>query len=260
MTIFKETTSFIHYSDLLKNLIIRDIKVRYKRSVLGFLWVMLNPLLMMFILNIIFSELFKFSAKNYTAYLITGIVFWNFYSQSTSIAVSSFVNNANLIKKIYLPKSLFPLSVVCSAMVNLIFSLVPLFFIIFLSKANISPYIVLLPVIIMLSIIFVYGVSLIIATFMVFFHDIKQIYEVVVFALMYMTPVFYPIDIVPEKYRFIVEINPLTHFINLFRYTIYEETTLSYDKLLTVTIISLFMCLLGLVIYSRFKDKIVYEL
>ncbi len=260
MAILRDTTSIIHYSDLLKNLIIRDIKVRYKRSVLGFVWVMLNPLLMMFILNLVFSELFKSSTKNYTAYLITGIVFWNFYAQSTSIAVSSLVSNANLIKKIFLPISLFPLSVVCSAMVNLVFSLIPLFFIILLSKADISPYLFMLPVVILLSVVFVYGVSLAISTLMVFFHDLRQIYEVLVFALMYMTPVFYPIDIVPEKYRFIVDLNPLTQYINLFRGTIYDEVGFSFENCLYLFLISFTALLLGNLIYSRLRGRIVYEL
>ncbi|MCX8069351.1 MAG: ABC transporter permease [Thermodesulfovibrionales bacterium] len=256
----KELYDIFKYSELLKNLVIRDIKVRYKRSVLGFLWVMLNPLLMMVILNIIFSELFKTSAKNYTAYLITGIVFWNFYSQSTSIAVSSFVSNANLIKKIYLPKSLFPLSVVCSAMVNLIFSLIPLFIIILLSDANLSPYIYMLPIVMILSTIFIYSISLCIATFMVFFHDIKQIYEVLLFALMYMTPIFYPIEIVPQKYRFVIDSNPLTHFIELFRSTIYADTPFSFERLFYLIIMTLSAYLIGNIIYLKLKDKIVYQL
>lgn len=257
---YKEIYDIYKYRYLLFKLVERDIKVRYKRSLLGFLWVMLNPLLMMFILNLIFSELFKASTKNYTAYLITGIVFWNFYAQSTSIAVSSFVSNANLIKKIYLPKSLFPLSIVCSAMVNLIFSLIPLFLIILLSDAKISPHFYMLPVVMMMSIIFVYGISLCISTFMVFFHDIKQIYEVLLFALMYMTPIFYPLEIVPQRYRFIIDSNPLTNFIELFRSTIYADIHFSFEKLIYLSIISLTVYLIGNLIYLKLQDKIVYQL
>jgi ABC-type polysaccharide/polyol phosphate export permease len=250
----------LKYLYLLQNLVVRDIKVRYKRSVLGFIWVMLNPLLIMFILNLVFSELFKGASKNYTAYLITGIVFWNFYSQSTSVAVSSFVSNANLIKKIYLPKSIFPMSVVLSAGINLLFSLIPLIIILLLTKTDISPYFYMLPIVILLSLIFAYGVSLCIATFMVFFHDIKQIYEVLVFALMYMTPIFYPIDIVPQRYRFIIDANPLTYFIELFRSTIYAETVFSYERLSLLFLISLTSYVIGNLIYTKFKDRLVYEL
>ncbi len=250
----------LKYSYLLQNLVIRDIKVRYKRSVLGFIWVMLNPLLIMLILNLVFSELFKGASKNYTAYLITGIVFWNFYSQSTSTAVNSFVGNANLIKKVYLPKTLFPLSVVLSAVINLLFSLIPLLIILLITNTNISPYIYMLPLVILLGAIFVYGVSLCIATFMVFFHDVKQIYEVLVFALMYMTPIFYPIDIVPQRYRFIIDANPLTHFIELFRSTLYLETAFSYERLFLLLLVSLASYIIGSLIYAKFKDRIVYEL
>ncbi|MFN3481187.1 MAG: ABC transporter permease, partial [Thermodesulfovibrionales bacterium] len=123
---FREIKEIIRYRELLRNLVIKDIKVRYKRSVLGFLWVMLNPLLMMLVLNIVFSGLFKVSTPNYTAYLISGIILWNFFSQSTSTSLVSFMGNSNLIKKIYLPKAIFPLSIVLSALIHFTFSLIPL--------------------------------------------------------------------------------------------------------------------------------------
>ena len=116
----------LKYRELLRNLVIRDIKVRYKRSLLGFFWVMLNPLLMMLILNLVFSELFRVSTKDYTAYLLSGIILWNFFSQGTSTSVYSLIRNSNLIKKIYLPRAIFPFSVVISALINFIFSLLPL--------------------------------------------------------------------------------------------------------------------------------------
>ena len=146
----KEAVEIIKYKELLRNLVARDIKVRYKRSVLGFLWVMLNPLLMMLILNMVFSGLFGISTKNFTAYLLSGIILWSFFSQSTSTSVVSFLGNSNLIKKVYIPKAIFPLSVVVSAMINFIFSLVPLFIIFFITGTSVSPHLYLLPAILIM--------------------------------------------------------------------------------------------------------------
>ncbi len=238
----------------------RDIKVRYKRSVLGFLWVMLNPLFMMLILNMVFSELFRVATKNYTSYLLSGIILWNFFSQSTSSALVSLLTNSNLIKKIYLPKAIFPLSVVMSAVVNFVFSLVPLFLIFYLTGTSVGGRIIMLPLVIVLVGIFCYGVSLILSTLTVFFHDTKYIYEVVLLAMMYMTPVFFPESIVPERFRIIFELNPMYYFISVFRGVLYMDVPFFYEKLLFASLFALGALSTGWIFYDRYKDRVVYHL
>lgn len=257
---FKEIKEIIRYRELLRNLVIKDIKVRYKRSVLGFLWVMLNPLLMMLVLNIVFSELFKVSTPNYTAYLISGIILWNFFSQSTSTSLVSFIGNSNLIKKIYLPKSIFSLSIILSALIHFTFSLIPLFIIFLVTGTRLSPYIYLLPFILILVFMFSYGISLIISTLTVFFHDTKYIYDVLLLAWMYSTPIFYPESIIPDKFRFILQINPLYYFLDLFRSSLYTDIQSDPQKLLYGLFFSVLALSVGWLFYNRFKDKVVLYL
>ena len=155
---FREITEIIKYRELLRNLVAKDIKIRYKRSVLGFFWVML---LMMIILNMVFSEIFHMSGKNYAVYILSGFIVWNLFSQSTSTSLMSFTGNRDLIKKIALPKAIFPLSVGLSALIHFVFALIPLFIIMFFAGTHISPRIFMLPFIILSIMLFCYGISLI---------------------------------------------------------------------------------------------------
>jgi ABC-2 type transport system permease protein len=256
----KEAVEIMRYRELLRNLVVRDIKVRYKRSVLGFLWVMLNPLLMMLILNMVFSGIFKVSTKNYTAYLLSGIILWGLFSQSTSTSIVGFIGNSNLIKKVYLPKAIFPLSVVISAMIHFVFSLVPLFIIFVVQGTTVSPYLFLLPVILVMIAVFCFGVSLIISTLTVFFHDTKYIYEVLLQAWMYLTPIFYPESIIPERFSFVLHLNPFYYFLSVFRAVLYTDVPFSAEKLVFGASYALAVFLAGWFFYNRYRDRVVYYL
>jgi len=258
--ILKEAAEIIKYRELLRNLVIRDIKVRYKRSVLGFVWVMLNPLLMMLILNMVFSEVFKISTKNYIAYLISGIILWNFFSQSTSTAIMSLIGNSNLIKKMYLPKAIFPLSVIISAAINFGFSLIPLFIIFFITGTPVSSYIYLLPAIFILIILFSFGIALIISILTVFFHDTIYIYDVLLLAWMYLSPIFYPESIVPKKFSVIFHLNPFYYFLEIFRGALYMDISSLSEKPFYSFIFSIIAMIAGWLIYNRYKDRVVYYL
>ncbi len=257
---FNEFFAIVRYKELLRNLVARDIKVRYKRSILGFLWVMLNPLLMMLILSMVFSELFKVTTKNYTTYLLSGLILWGFFSQSTSASVVSLLSNSNLIKKIFIPKAIFPLSVILSASINLLFSLVPLFLIMYITGTPVGPNFYLLPVIIILVGLFSFGISLVVSTLTVFFHDTIYIYEVLLMAWMYMTPIFYPESVVPKEFLFIFHLNPFYYFMNTFRGALYLDVSHMLENLLYGTLYSVAAFFVGWFIYNRNKDKLVYYL
>ena len=256
----EEAREIFRYRELLRNLVFRDIKVRYKRSFLGFVWVMLNPLLMMLIMNIVFSEVFKISTKNYTAYLLSGIILWNFFSQSTSTAVISMVQNSNLIKKIYMPKAVFPLAVVLSATINFAFSLVPLSIIFFITGTKVSSHLYLLPFIFIFVGLFSYGIALMLSTLTVFFHDTIYIYDVLLLAWMYATPIFYPDHIIPRKFAAILQLNPLYHFITIFRGALYMDVPSLAGSMFCGFLFSLASVVGGWLLYNRFKDRIVYYL
>ncbi|RJQ18398.1 MAG: ABC transporter permease [Nitrospiraceae bacterium] len=252
----KEMSEILRYKELLRNLVSTDIKVRYKRSVLGFMWVMLNPLLIMLVLYIVFSTLFHVSV----VYILSGIILWNFFSQSTSTALNSFIGNSNLIKKVYLPKAIFPLSVILSAMVNFAFSLVPLFIILSITGLNISPYLILVPVVLVMIAIFSFGISLIVSTLTVFFHDTKYIYEVFLLAWMYMTPIFYPESIISGKFSIILHLNPVYYYVSIFRMALSADVHFMPEKLLYGFLSSLLALVAGWIFYNRNRNRIVYYL
>jgi ABC-type polysaccharide/polyol phosphate export permease len=256
----EEAKEIFRYRELLRNLVSRDIKKRYKRSALGFLWVMLDPLLMLLIFYVIFSGLFGNSVGKYSAYVMSGIILWQFFSQGTKQASFAFLHNHNLINKIYLPKAVFPLSFVSASFVHFIFSLVPLFIIIIFSGTKLGFNILLLPYVVSIVFIFSLGIALTIATLAVFMHDVIYIYEVLLMGWMYLSAIFYPVSILPPKFQVFMSFNPLYHYISLFRGCIYDITQLTAEHIIIGSVFAVLSFLIGWGIYYRNKDKIIFYL
>jgi len=254
----QEFSEILRYRELLRNLIERDIKKRYKRSALGFLWVMLDPLLMMLVFYIVFAGLFGKAVGNYTAYVITGIIMWQLFAQGTKVSSMAFIHNCNLISKIHLPTAIFPIAVVGSSVAHFIFSLVPLFIIILFSGTIPSYYIPFLPVTIALIVIFSIGISLTISTLTVFFHDVVYIYDVILIGWMYLSAIFYPVTILPQKLQILMSLNPLYHYISLFRACIYDTTLPIIEHLIFGTAFAIISFAIGWTIYHQNRDKIIF--
>ncbi|NWF98823.1 MAG: ABC transporter permease [Nitrospirae bacterium] len=255
-----EIKEIVRYNGLLHNLIIRDIKVRYKRSMLGFFWVMLHPLLIMLILNVMFSKVFNIGKGSYSVYILSGIIIWNFFSQGTTNAMDSFRTNNELIRKVYFPRAVLPISVITSSLIHFVFSLVPLFIIIVLTNTPISSKIIILPITIVPVLLFALGISLIISVLNVYFHDTRYIYEVLIMAWMYATPIFYPASIVSGKLEIIIRLNPFYYFLDSFRTALYLDNPLFITHLIFGFLFAVFAFIFGLLIYAKNKDKIVYYL
>jgi ABC-type polysaccharide/polyol phosphate export permease len=256
----EEAREVFRYRELLRNLVSRDIKKRYKRSAVGFLWVMLDPLLMMLIFYVIFSGIFRASVGNYAAYIMCGITLWQLFAQGTKTSGIIFLHSRNLLDKVYLPKAIFPLAVVLCSVVHFIFSLVPLFFIIILSGTQLSYDIVLLPFVLCLVVLFSLGIAFTVATLSVFFHDVNYIYDVLLMAWMFFTPLYYPVSVLPEKFRPLMELNPFYHYLSLFRACVYDGTIPKIEHFVIGTLFSASSFLVGWVIYQRNKDKLIYYL
>jgi ABC-2 type transport system permease protein len=182
---------------------------------------MLNPLLMMVITTIVFSNLFRGSISNFPIYVLSGYVVWTFFSQSTVAASSSILDSAGLTRKVYVPPALFPLACIASAIINLGLSLVPLVLLMAITGGTFSPALVMLPLSTMVLALFCYGIGLILAAGAVFFRDVVYTYQVLLVAWMYLTPLFYPASIIPERFTIFLYINPLYHLVQLFRAPIY---------------------------------------
>ena len=217
MNFISAIKGLIRYSWLLQELIIRDLKIKYRRSVLGYLWSVLNPLLMMIVLTIVFSNMFRFDIPNYPVYLLAGQLVYGFFAESTSMAMSSILGGASLIKKVYLPKYIFPLSRVLSCFATMLFSLIALFLVMVATGTNFAITIIMLPVVLTYVLIFCVGMGLILSVLVVFFRDIQHLYGVFLTAFNYLTPIFYPASLLPDWLRELLPFNPMFDFINMFR-------------------------------------------
>ncbi|HWR57636.1 MAG TPA: ABC transporter permease [Thermodesulfovibrionales bacterium] len=257
---FREAKEIFRYRELLRNLVLRDVKIRYKRSALGFLWVMLDPLLMLLVFYALFVGLFGGSVGNYSAYVMSGLIMWQFFSQGTKVASIAFLQNRNLINKVYLPKAIFPLSIVASSLVHFIFSLVPLFIILLFSGIKLGLNLVLLPYVVCIVFVFSLGMALTVSTLAVFFYDVIFIYDVVLLGWMYLSAIFYPVSVLPQKLQVLMSLNPIYHFISLFRASLYDTTLLTAEHVLSGAAFALVSFLIGWGIYYRNRDKIVFYL
>ena len=245
------------YRYLLQELVARDIKKKYRRSILGVFWSLLNPLFTMIITAMIFSHLFRFDIENYPLYLLCGQIMFTFYNESTRFAMLSIIENGILLKKVYVLKYLFPTSRVLSSCVNLLFTLPALFLIIGFTEANfsIATFTFIIPLILML--IFCLGIGLIMTTLAVYFRDIIHLYSVFLSLLSYATPIFYPESIVPEEYALVLKLNPLCYYLKAFRQAICDGMVPELDLLIICTAISTFTIFFGWFLFKKYQNNFV---
>ncbi len=221
VSLLDEARDLMAHEHLLRSLVMRDLTVRYKRSVLGALWTMLNPLLMMLILTLVFSAFFRFAIKHFEVYFLSEYLPWIFFSQTTVASMASMAWNGPLMKRVRIPKSIFAVSTTLSGIANLAISCIPLAIIMLIKGAPFSSAVVFLPLSFLILGAFTLGVSLTLSSLSVYFADIKETYQAAVIGLMYLAPIIYPMSIVPEKYLWLVRLNPLVHLLQIVRDPIY---------------------------------------
>ena len=220
--------NFIKFRPLLNELIMRDIKTKYRKSILGVFWTILNPLFMMVVLSVVFSNLFKFDIEYFPVYLLSGQLIFNFYNEATTSAMGAIIDNGPLIKKIYVPKYVFVLSRIFSSSINLLASFTALIFVMLALRVELHYIVLLVPIPLFFIVFFSLGVGILLAAITVKFRDIMHLYSVFVTALMYLTPVIYPMSILKDAPRwvvFIINANPLTAFIKIFRAVVLDGVT-----------------------------------
>jgi ABC-2 type transport system permease protein len=248
------------YRDLILVLIVRELKVRYRRSTIGFLWTMIHPLLTMLVLEVVFSTAFRFNIKDYPVYVFSGILFWNFFNQSVVTSMNSLKGNASLLQKLPVPKAVFPIATVLSGVVNLIFALVPLSLILFGTNHRLSASLLFLPVGIIVATMFTLGAGLILSPLAVFFNDVIEMVTVVLTLILYLTPVFYPLSIVPLRFRWVVECNPLQLILEIFRAPIYRSQIPEIGQLSVAVLVATAMLVGGVAVFERSSDRIPFYL
>jgi ABC-type polysaccharide/polyol phosphate export permease len=218
--------------ELIYNLVQRELKARYKNSVLGFVWSLLNPLGMMVVFTIVFSVLMpNNSVPNYPIFLLCGLLPWNFFSASIMTGTNSIVANGNLVKKVYFPREVLPIATVLANLVNFLLALVVLFAAMLLVRIPLSPWLVLLPIVILIQTCFTLGIVFLLSTFQVFYRDTLIVLDVVLLAWFFLTPVFYPTSLLPtsltvlgitfDVQRVMYILNPMASLINMYRDILY---------------------------------------
>jgi ABC-type polysaccharide/polyol phosphate export permease len=218
MTWLQRLTELVKYRELVWNLVVRDLKVRYRNSILGFLWSLVNPLLMMTVFTVVFTVMWPNNQiPRFPVFVLCAILPWNWFTTSVMGAIPSIVGNAHLIKKVYFPREVLPLSVVLSNLVNFLLALLVLFAMLFVFGINLSRWALLLPVIILIQLAFTLGLAFILSTLNVFYRDTGVIMEVLLLAWFFLTPIFYPIDLLPQHrllWGFDLDIRRLAYILN----------------------------------------------
>lgn len=252
--------NFKKYQPLLYELVARDVKIKYRKSILGVLWTILNPLLMMVILSIVFSNLMKFDVENYSLYILGGQILFAFYNEATSGAMSAILGNASLIKKVYIPKYLFVLSRIASSSINIMSSFCAMIIVMLCTRTELhfTMFLAIVPIIFL--VVFSLGVGLALAALTVKFRDVMHLYGVFLTGLMYLTPIIYPMSILPNWVRFIVNLNPLTWMVEMFRDVMIYNTIPSFTKVVVSLVVSFATLAVGLWIFYKQQDDFILNL
>lgn len=252
--------NFMKFRPLLSELVARDIKIKYRRSVLGVLWTLLNPLCMMIILSIVFSNIFKFDVENFPLYVLSGQVIFNFFNDATTSSMTSIINSASLIKKVYVPKYLFVLSRIVSSFINLMAAFTALLLVMVATRTELhfTAFLSFIPL--FMVVVFSLGVGLILAALTVKFRDIIHLYSVFTTGLMYLTPVIYPMSILPEGIKTVVMLNPLTNYLIMFRGMMLENTLPTFQSLLIGVLEMGIALILGVYVFYKNQDEFILNI
>lgn len=251
---------FTRYGFLIRQLVSRDFKTKYKRSALGMAWSFLNPLLTMSVQYVVFSTLFQSDIPNYPVYLLSGIVFFNFFSEAVSMGMTSITGNASLIKKVYMPKYIYPVSRILSSLVNFALAIIPLLLVMLITGTAFTPALLLLIFDMLCLLGFVTGMSLLLTTAMTFFQDTQFLWGVVSMMWMYLTPLFYPESIIPAQFLTVYHMNPMYQYITFARICIIDGVSPEPMAYLWCILSSVVVLGLGILTFKRHQDKFVLYL
>lgn len=256
----------LRYRDLIRNLVVSELKARYKNSVLGFVWSLLNPLAMMMVFTVVFGVLWpNHDIRNYPIFLLCGLLPWNTFAASITGSMTSIVANSNLIKKVYFPREVLPIAAVLAQLVNFLLALLVLFAALLVFRANFSPWLWTLPLIILIQTCFTLGIGLILSTLHVFYRDTLMVMEVVMLAWFFLTPIFYSVRQLPAAYtllgieldvhRLFYILNPMASIINVYRDLLYYGYRTDPDFFIRTTLTALLVLLFGYWFFARYSDR-----
>jgi len=244
--------------ELIWALALKELRVRYKRSALGFIWALLNPLMMMVILTIVFSTITRIAVDYYPVFLISTLLPWTFFSQALSYSVESIVMNAELLKKIRVAKSVFPLAALIANVINFLLSLAPLVLILAVLRFPFHWTWIYLPVPLLGLFLFTAGCAFFFAAANVFFRDVSHIVQIVLSGWFYLSPVLYSIDFLPAKYKLLLRFNPMLYILNGFRMAIYYGQLPTMQNIGASLALGTITLILGYSVFRRVERSFVF--
>ena len=249
----------LEYKELILNLTVSELKLKYKGSVLGFLWSLLDPLLMMMVLLIVFTRIFKFDIPNYPMYLLIGIIVWRFFS-ATGETLHSIVGKPNMVKKIYFPREILVLSTCLRALITSILEFSVLFALLLLWGTPLSLFVLFFPVILVVEFFLVLGLSLFLSSSYVFFRDLKNIWDVALQVGFYATPIIYPVSLISENYSILLVVNPMTQILQVFRDILLYAQMPPMTAIVLSLVYSIGFFVLGWFTFKHFEPRFAEEI
>lgn len=246
------------YRELIWALAIKELRVRYKRSVLGFFWSLLNPLLMMIVLTLVFGTIMRFGINHYAIFLLSMLLPWTFFTQTLSYSVESVVGNADLLKKVHIAKLVFPVSALVSNIINFVLSLIPLALLILLLRFPLHWTWIYLPIPMLGLFLFTLGTGFLFAAVNVFFRDVTHVLQIILSAWFYFSPIIYSLDFIPAKYRWLFKLNPMLYVLNGFRLSIYYGMLPHLPSVAMSLICGIVALAIGYGVFRRYEETFVF--
>ena len=257
---FKVFKNLYNYRELLKTNVKKEIRGKYKNSFLGVLWSFLNPLLQIAVYAIVFPLILRNTQENYVIFLCCGLIPWTFFSTAISRSAFTMVENGNILKKVYFPREILPISVVTSEAVNFLISTIIIFAFVLFSGLGITKYVLLYPIVFLAQYLLLIAISFIVSSICVYIRDLQHFIGIFLQLLFYATPIVYAADTIPENFKWIVNINPMTYVINGYRDIFYNQTMPNINSLLILIGIVLVAIIIGYLIFNKLQKGFAEEL
>ena len=257
MNIFKK---IYNYRELLKTNVKKEIRGRYKNSILGIMWSFLNPLLQLAVYSIIFGALLAGGDKTYHIYICVALIPWTYFTTAITQSAFTVIGNADIIKKVYFPREILPISVVTSGAVNFVISTIIILAFVIFSGIGLSWYLVFYPFILLIQFILLLGISFIVSSVTVYFRDLEHIIGVILMAAFYATPIVYKLEQLPANLQIIMQLNPMTHLINAYRDIFYYHQMPNMQILCILLVLSIILTIIGYFIFKKLQKGFAEEL
>lgn len=257
MKVFK---NLYNYRELLKTSVKKEIRGKYKNSFLGVLWSFLNPLLQILVYAIVFPLILKNNEKNYVIFLCCGLIPWTFFSTAITRAAFTMIENGNIIKKVYFPREILPISIVTSEAINFLISTLIIIAFVLVYGVGLTSFILYYPIIFIVQYILILGLSFIVSSITVYVRDLQHLIGVALQLLFYATPIVYNVNTIPENFKWILNLNPMTYVINAYRDIFYNQVAPDIKALLMVAVIMMAICVIGYMIFNKLQKGFAEEL